>query len=209
MPREEAADIYRAQYWGAIKGDDLPAGVDLAVFDYAVNSGPARAIKALQKAVHVPADGSLGMITINAAKMADPSDVAKAICAERSAFLHSLRTFPTFGKGWMRRVNAISSLADHMADSVDPVPSTVLSSDPAPGKARDEDQKVSSSVTGKAGISASAGVAGEIMTSTVDKLSPFGDTSTIIHAACALLIVVGAGLTIYAAVKGARAPQEA
>ena len=40
----ELEAIYKRDYWDRCKCDDLPSGVDLAVFDCAVNSGPVRAI---------------------------------------------------------------------------------------------------------------------------------------------------------------------
>ncbi|WP_082555208.1 glycoside hydrolase family 108 protein [Devosia sp. Root635] len=57
LQRPEAAKIYRANYWDAVRGDDLPSGLDLALFDFAVNSGPGRAVKMLQTIVGVTADG--------------------------------------------------------------------------------------------------------------------------------------------------------
>ena len=48
----EAGLIYRALYWNACRAGDLPDGVDLAVFDFAVNSGPDRAVRTLQARLH-------------------------------------------------------------------------------------------------------------------------------------------------------------
>lgn len=103
----EVAEIYQKQYWRQVKGDDLPAGLDYAVFDFGVNSGVSRAARYLQRLVGVPDDGVIGNQTLAAVYEAARKDEEKLIatyCANRLAFLKSLATFATFGKGWTRRV---------------------------------------------------------------------------------------------------------
>lgn len=107
----EVSTIYRKQYWDAVKGDALPAGVDYCVFDYAVNSGVLRASQALQKALGVTADGMIGQITLHAAETADRAKVINAICDGRMAFLRKLSTFKVFGKGWTARVAGVRAKA--------------------------------------------------------------------------------------------------
>ncbi|WQP10968.1 glycosyl hydrolase 108 family protein (plasmid) [Sinorhizobium meliloti] len=68
MSREEAADIYRRSYWPQCGVDLLPPGLDYAVFDFGVNSGPARAVKTLQKVVGVREDGHVGEQTLAAVR---------------------------------------------------------------------------------------------------------------------------------------------
>lgn len=53
LTRAEAASIYRRFYWNAVRADDLPGGLDLAVFDLAVNAGPTRAARLLQRTLGV------------------------------------------------------------------------------------------------------------------------------------------------------------
>jgi len=104
---DEVADIYNKQYWKLIRGDSLPAGLDYAVFDFAVNSGVSRATRYLQRLVGVNDDGVIGNATLASVYDAAKADEEKLIatyCANRLAFLRSLSTFPTFGKGWTRRV---------------------------------------------------------------------------------------------------------
>lgn len=105
LTRAEALEIYRAQYWNTVRGDDLPAGLDYAVFDYAVNSGPARATKDLQRVLGVPADGIIGAITLEAIRRAnDIAGLIERLCERRWRFVQSLSTFATFGNGWRRRI---------------------------------------------------------------------------------------------------------
>ena len=113
----EAGEIYRARYWQPVRGDALPSGVDLAVFDYAVNSGPGRAAKALQQALGVAQDGAIGPKTLDAAAMMPPAVVIIELCRIRMAFLRSLSTWPTFGKGWTRRVDEVEAAALKAAGS--------------------------------------------------------------------------------------------
>jgi lysozyme family protein len=106
LGRDEAAAIYRARYWNAVRGDDLPAGLDLAVFDFAVNAGPGRAIRTLQQVLGVRQDGAIGPQTL-AACQADSALLIRALGVARLAFHRRLPTFATFGKGWTRRIRAV------------------------------------------------------------------------------------------------------
>lgn len=111
----EAKAIYRAKYWDAQRCDDLPAGVDYAVFDYGVNSGIGRSKKVLQRVIGVNADGVLGPKTMAAVAAHDPKQTIVAICDERLRFLKRLRTWPVFGRGWGRRVADVEKAALAMA----------------------------------------------------------------------------------------------
>lgn len=106
--------LYKKRYWDAIKGDDLPDGVDYAVFDLAINSGPSRAAKTLQQVLGVTADGQIGPATLRALETANSRDVATKVCEARLAFLQSLSTYATFGKGWSRRVAEVEQTAFNM-----------------------------------------------------------------------------------------------
>lgn len=103
----ELRHIYKTRYWDAVRGDDLPAGVDYAVFDFAVHSGPSRAVKYLQKILMVRQDGIVGPQTLSVLARAKAEHVVEVLCMERLKFLQSLSTWPTFGKGWKRRVEDV------------------------------------------------------------------------------------------------------
>ena len=100
----EAAEIYKSQYWDKVQGDDLPAGVDYAVFDFAIHSGPGRAAQYLQRIVKTQVDGQIGDVTLSKLREHPPAKVVKQLCDDRMAFLRRLRHFKSFGRGWTRRV---------------------------------------------------------------------------------------------------------
>jgi lysozyme family protein len=132
MKLSEAKTIYRAKYWDAQRCDELPSGVDYAIFDYGVNSGTGRSQKVLQRVLGVTVDGRIGDQTIAAASERNPKTLVTAICDERLRFLKGLRTWPVFGKGWGRRVAEVRAVALAMiakAPAPKPLP------EPAPGRA--------------------------------------------------------------------------
>ena len=59
----DVGPMYKAKYWDMVKGDNLPKGVDYAVFDLAVNSGPGKAAKTLQSVLGANPDGQIGHST--------------------------------------------------------------------------------------------------------------------------------------------------
>ena len=61
---EDVAPIYKKNYWDRVKGDQLPNGLDLCVFDFGVNAGTGRAAKYLQNMAGATADGAIGPNTI-------------------------------------------------------------------------------------------------------------------------------------------------
>ena len=87
-----AMQIYRKDFWLPVKGDTLSAGVDLATYDAAVNSGVSRARKWLYASV-----GERDEITV------------QRICAKRLSFVQALKIWKTFGKGWARRIADIEA----------------------------------------------------------------------------------------------------
>src|SRR5690348_8320903 len=116
MSVDEAKAIYRSRYWDAQRCDDLPAGVDYAVFDYGVNSGIGRSGKVLRRVLGLPDDASkVTDAVIAAARAADSRAVVAAICHERLRFLKSLKAWDVFGKGWGRRVAEVEAAALAMA----------------------------------------------------------------------------------------------
>ena len=112
---EDVAPIYKKGYWDKMKGDDLPSGLDLCVFDFGVNAGPGRAAKFLQKMIGTTVDGGIGPMTLaKVNEHVDSNGLEESIKQYQSArqeYYESLSTFGTFGKGWTRRVDETTELA--------------------------------------------------------------------------------------------------
>lgn len=100
MPKSVAIDIYRQKYWAKMGCDERAAGVDFVEFDFGVNSGVARSLTYRK--------------TLDPQKLS-PVAYVKAFCAKRSSFLHGLRTWSVFGKGWGRRVADVEATGVRMA----------------------------------------------------------------------------------------------
>lgn len=135
---EQVATVYRRHYWDAVRGNELPDGVDYAVFDFAVNSGPSRAITYLQGVVGAVQDGRIGPATMAAVRKMAPAAIINKLCDDRLAFMKRItskgkRLWDTFGKGWSRRVADVRAHALAMASAPRPqVTAPPVSPAPAP-----------------------------------------------------------------------------
>jgi lysozyme family protein len=118
LNKPEARLIYKAWYWDKIKLDQMPAGVDWAVFDFSINSGPSRAVKGLQTALNVTSDGVLGPITMSRLATKAPKDIVHGITLYRRAFVRRLRNYPTFKRGWERRITRVHDEASALAGNM-------------------------------------------------------------------------------------------
>lgn len=107
IPMAVVRNIYHIGYWQPAKCDILPPPIRLIHFDSSVNSGVSRAAKWLQAASGSTADGIIGPKTLAAVNTMPVSQLINRYADTRLAFLKSLKTFPTFGKGWTRRVEDV------------------------------------------------------------------------------------------------------
>lgn len=115
LVREDVEPIYKKNYWDRLKGDSLPTGLDLCVFDFGVNAGTGRSAKYLQRMIGTVADGGIGPNTL---KCLDEyieenglEDTIRNFQSARQKYYESLSTFETFGRGWTRRVDETTEAA--------------------------------------------------------------------------------------------------
>lgn len=124
MTLEEAEAIYAKKYAGGIRYNDLPAGVDACMMDYAVNSGVSRAVLVARRIVNVAGSSSrMDQALVDAIRKTDPVWFVNTMCAERLQFMHSIRggsAWAEFGGGWGARVSDLKQYCDHLATSAQP-----------------------------------------------------------------------------------------
>ena len=111
----KVAPLYKARYWDTVGGDDLPHALAHCVFDMAVNSGPGRAVRWLQKLVNASQDGAMGPATRRATQAyVQREGLAGAVRDyqnQRRKYLHNLDDFDVFGRGWLKRVDRVETEA--------------------------------------------------------------------------------------------------
>lgn len=101
---ERAKELYLRDYWKPVGCEHVPEGIRFDLFDMAVNSGLLAATRTLQRACGVVADGKIGPLTMKAIQDMDPIRLAARFNGHRLAYMASLRTWPSFGRGWAGRI---------------------------------------------------------------------------------------------------------
>lgn len=104
LTKAEAANIYIRDFLTPLRADRLEDGVAFQLFDFAVNSGPSRAIKGIQWALKVPADGIIGPVTLAALASKSESDLVMLTIAYRLDFMANLSNWEAAGRGWAHRI---------------------------------------------------------------------------------------------------------
>ena len=111
---EKVEPLYKKKFFDAVRGDELPVGLDYLLFDFAVNAGAGRSIKTLQSAIGVTPDGGFGPLTMAAVQAIEPQELIERFSQAKEDFYRSLNTFNVFGKGWLNRVADVKLKANSM-----------------------------------------------------------------------------------------------
>lgn len=116
LTRATVVPIYGKEYWDALNADALPSGLDFSVFDEGVNSGVGRAGRVLRQLLGLPThDWHVTQEVLDAIKGRAVTALIRQFNAERSAFLHRLKTCPTFCGGWDKRVRSVNAVSLQLA----------------------------------------------------------------------------------------------
>lgn len=147
----EVRAIYKHKYWDEMNCERLFPGVDLATFDAGVNSGVGRGRAWLMASLD---------------RNDDHIQTIRNMISKRTSFLQGLKTFVTFGRGWMRRVADIEARSIQMA-------AAAIAQFPAPivkaeyEKTRDETKR-DGTVAAGSGTAGGAGSVGTVQSGVTD-----------------------------------------
>jgi lysozyme family protein len=195
---DELQDIYRRQYWDAVRGDDLlkvNPGLALCVFDFGVNSGPTRAIRYLQRCANVKEDGDIGEATLLSCGYV----TVKRYQDMRRKFVRQIGTYDAFGKGWENRINGIEKAANRFSVGSANAPEPDVPTMDGAGKAIGDkpDTKGIDAATAAGGAAGTAIIVKE----TVENVKEAGDAVSGLMAAAPwvalALVVIGAAWFVW------------
>lgn len=125
MELSVAEAIYAKKYAASIRYNDLPAGIDVTMMDYGVNSGTSRSVRSARAILNIPGNGFMDQTLLNALKKTDPAKFINAMDDERLHFMHGIRggeMWATFGGGWGKRVADLRAYATHLIAAPGTVP---------------------------------------------------------------------------------------
>lgn len=100
----QAKDIYYKDYWLKNKLDKLEPVLAFQLFDACIQHGSGTAIKLLQKLLGITTSGSLDEVTLSTLKYENQKILAYRYIAKRLEYYTSIKTFSTYGKGWVNRM---------------------------------------------------------------------------------------------------------
>jgi lysozyme family protein len=108
VPCATVRALYLTDFWNRTRCDALPPGIDLMVFDHAVNAGPDRAGRALQLACghkRAEIDGAVGPKTLSRVALSDTLALLDALAAMQRTSYRQMAAFGLFGEGWLARLD--------------------------------------------------------------------------------------------------------
>jgi lysozyme family protein len=116
MPKSEAIEIYKRNYWDAIGGDKIKYfSTALTLFDQAVNRGVAAVARQVQSILGLNQDGRFNAQTIAAINaIPDTKFIPQFLTAAENSYKTIVQKNPSqsvFINGWLRRVEKLRSEA--------------------------------------------------------------------------------------------------
>ena len=115
ISKERALKIYRKQFWGVIKGDQLPHNVAKAIMSMALTDGPQDSVRFIQRLLNIEQTGFMGPKTLAAiwskCKKDDKMFTKKILDAQIKRY-KSDEQADIYGKGWTNRADLVAENID-------------------------------------------------------------------------------------------------
>ena len=115
ISKERALKIYRKQFWGVIKGDQLPHNVAKAIMSMALTDGPQDSVRFIQRLLNIEQTGFMGPKTLAAiwskCKKDDKMFTKQILDAQIKRY-KSDEQADTYGKGWTNRADLVAENID-------------------------------------------------------------------------------------------------
>ena len=108
VPCTTVRALYLVDFWNRTRCDALPWGIDLMVFDHAVNAGTDRAGRALQLACghkRGEIDGAVGPETLARVALGDTLTLFDALAAMQRTGYRQMAAYSLFGENWLARLD--------------------------------------------------------------------------------------------------------
>lgn len=117
LTRDQAASLFRWQFWDKLRLSLIPLRPAVVLYDAAVNSGPAQSVKLAQRGYNrcvaygqpLVVDGIMGPATRAAMQLADTDKALTAMLDAREAFFQTIvannPSQQVFLRGWINRVD--------------------------------------------------------------------------------------------------------
>ena len=115
ISKERALKIYKKQFWGVIKGDQLPHNVAKAIMSMALTDGPQDSVRFIQRLLNIEQTGFMGPKTLAAiwskCKKDDKMFTKQILDAQIKRY-KSDEQADTYGKGWTNRADLVAENID-------------------------------------------------------------------------------------------------
>ena len=111
---EDAKEIYKRDFWGILRCDELPEPCRYPLFSCGVNCGIKRSVRFFQQALGVIVDGIMGGATIKAANKANIEEVLDEFFVAWGDYYDKIvennPTLSAYINGWHNRIKEVKRI---------------------------------------------------------------------------------------------------
>ncbi len=119
LTRDQAAAIYLDEAWQKMHADELPAGLGEVLANIAVNCGKVDAIKWLETALSMDANGTFDAVLLRQAKLANTRALCTALLDRTELHYRNIAkgNLHKYLPGWLNRNKSLAAFIKPLLDS--------------------------------------------------------------------------------------------